>query len=73
MRKLSLYFSSNETKGNLTEFSIIFILYSIHLTGTGFDSIKIKSWSGKKNWPKKADQAKNGEWPDLDKKWFDFY
>ena len=43
------------------------------LKQTSVYSIKIKSWSGKKNWPKKADQAKNGEWPDLDKKWFDFY
>tara|TARA_B100000676_G_C17976425_1_gene786420 strand:+ start:641 stop:1219 length:579 start_codon:yes stop_codon:yes gene_type:complete len=43
------------------------------LKQTSVYSIKIKSWSGKKNWPKKADQAKKGEWPDLDPKWFDFY
>ena len=49
------------------------IITDNELKQTSVYSIKIKSWSGKKNWPKKADQAKNGEWPDLDKKWFDFY
>lgn len=43
------------------------------LKQTSVYSFKIKSWSGKKNWPEKADQARNGEWPDLNPKWFDFY
>jgi len=35
--------------------------------------IKIYHWSGKRNWPERADQAEEGEWPDLDPKWFEFY
>ena len=35
--------------------------------------IKIDHWSGKRNWPERADQAEEGEWPDLDPKWFEFY
>jgi len=33
----------------------------------------ISSWSGKNNWPEKAEQAENDEWPDLDPKWFETY
>ena len=43
------------------------------LKQTSIYSLKIESWSGKKNWPEKADQAKNGEWPDLNPDWFEFY
>ena len=35
--------------------------------------IKIKSWSGIRNWEERADQAEDNEWPDLDPKWFEFY
>ena len=35
--------------------------------------IKIDRWSGKDNWPEKAEQAENNEWPDLESKWFDIY
>ena len=43
------------------------------LKQTSIYSLEIESWSGKKNWPEKADQAKNGEWPDLNPDWFEFY
>ncbi len=26
-----------------------------------------------KNWEEKAEQAEEGEWPDLDLKWFEMY
>jgi len=43
------------------------------LKQTSVYGIKIDSWSGKKNWENKAEQAEEGEWPDLDSKWFDRY
>ena len=43
------------------------------LKQTSVYGIKINSWSGKKNWEDKAEQAEDGEWPDLDPKWFDLY
>ena len=43
------------------------------LKQTSVYGISINSWSGKKNWEEKAEQAEDGEWPDLDKKWFDRY
>ena len=43
------------------------------LKQTSVYGIRIDSWSGKKNWEEKAEQAEDGEWPDLDKKWFDRY
>jgi len=43
------------------------------LKQTSVYRFKIESWSGKKNWEEKAEQAENNEWPDLDPKWFDFY
>ena len=43
------------------------------LKQTSVYGIKISSWSGKKNWEERAEQAENNEWPDLDPKWFDFY
>ena len=45
----------------------------IELKQTSVYKIKIEKWSGKNNWPKKADQAENNEWPDLNPKWFDEY
>ena len=43
------------------------------LNQTSVYRFKVKSWSGKRNWADKAEQAENNEWPDLDQKWFDFY
>ncbi len=43
------------------------------LNQTSVYGFKVDSWSGKKNWEEKAEQAENNEWPDLDPKWFDFY
>ena len=43
------------------------------LKQTSVYGIKIDSWSGKRNWEAHADQAEEGEWPDLDPKWFEFY
>jgi hypothetical protein len=43
------------------------------LKQTSVYGIKIDSWSGKKNWEDRAEQAEEGEWPDLDPKWFDLY
>ena len=43
------------------------------LKQTSVYGISINSWSGKKNWEEKAEQAEDGEWPDLDKKWFERY
>ena len=43
------------------------------LKQTSVYRIKIDHWSGKRNWPERADQAEEGEWPDLDPKWFEFY
>ena len=43
------------------------------LKQTSVYGIKINSWSGKKNWEDRAEQAEEGEWPDLDPKWFDLY
>ena len=43
------------------------------LKQTSVYGIKIDSWSGKRNWEARADQAEEGEWPDLDPKWFEFY
>ena len=43
------------------------------LKQTSVYGMKIDSWSGKRNWNNKAEQAEGGEWPDLDPKWFDFY
>ena len=43
------------------------------LKQTSVYGMKIDSWSGKRNWENKAEQAEGGEWPDLDPKWFDFY
>ena len=43
------------------------------LKQTSVYGIKIDAWNGKRNWMAKADQAENGEWPDLDPKWFDYY
>ena len=43
------------------------------LKQTSVYGMKIDSWSGKRNWNKRAEQAEGGEWPDLDPKWFDFY
>ena len=43
------------------------------LNQTSVYRFKIKSWSGKKNWADKAEQAENNEWPELNQKWFDFY
>jgi len=43
------------------------------LKQTSVYGISINFWSGKKNWEEKAEQAEDGEWPDLDKKWFDRY
>ena len=43
------------------------------LKQTSVYKIKIDHWSGKNNWPEKAEQAENNEWPDLDPKWFDKY
>lgn len=43
------------------------------LKQTSVYGIEINSWSGKKNWEEKAEQAEEGEWPDLDLKWFEMY
>ena len=43
------------------------------LKRTSVYGIIINSWSGKRNWNKRAEQAESGEWPDLDPKWFDIY
>ena len=43
------------------------------LKQTSVYGIKIDFWSGKRNWMDRAEQAEEGEWPDLDPKWFDFY
>ena len=43
------------------------------LKQTSVYKIDVDSWSGKRNWPEKADQAEDGEWLDLDPKWFKFY
>tara|TARA_B000000557_G_scaffold264545_1_gene270265 strand:- start:1475 stop:2056 length:582 start_codon:yes stop_codon:yes gene_type:complete len=43
------------------------------LKQTSVYGIKVNSWSGKKNWENKAEQAEEGEWPDLDSKWFKIY
>tara|TARA_B100000131_G_scaffold310509_1_gene342266 strand:+ start:1107 stop:1688 length:582 start_codon:yes stop_codon:yes gene_type:complete len=43
------------------------------LKQTSVYGINIDSWSGKKNWEEKAEQAEEGEWPDLDQKWFEIY
>lgn len=43
------------------------------LKQTSVYGIKVNAWSGKQNWVDKADQAEDGEWPDLNPKWFDFY
>ena len=43
------------------------------LKQTSVYAIKVESWSGKRNWPERADQAEEDEWPDLDPKWFEFY
>ncbi len=43
------------------------------LKQTSVYKIKIDQWSGKNNWPEKAEQAENDEWPDLNPKWFDRY
>ena len=45
----------------------------VELKQTSVYGINIDSWSGKKNWEEKAEQAEEGEWPDLDKKWFEIY
>lgn len=39
------------------------------LKRTSVYAIRIESWSGKQNWPERADQS--GEWPALDAQWFD--
>ena len=39
------------------------------LKRTSVYQINIESWSGKENWKARADQS--GEWPALDKKWFE--
>ena len=43
------------------------------LKQTSVYAIKVESWSGKRNWPERAEQAEEGEWPDLDPKWFEVY
>ena len=43
------------------------------LKQTSVYGIKIDSWSGKRNWEARADQAEEGEWTDLDSKWCEFY
>ena len=43
------------------------------LKQTSVYRFKVKTWSGKRNWEEKAEQAENNEWPNLDPKWFDFY
>ena len=43
------------------------------LKQTSVYRIIIDHWSGKDNWPEKAEQAENNEWPDLESKWFDIY
>ena len=43
------------------------------LKQTSVYRFQVEKWSGKRNWEKKAEQAENNEWPDLDSKWFDFY
>ncbi len=43
------------------------------LKQTSVYGISIDSWSGKKNWEEKAEQAEEEEWPDLDQKWFNLY
>ena len=43
------------------------------LKQTSVYRIIINHWSGKDNWPEKAEQAENNEWPDLESKWFDIY
>ncbi len=43
------------------------------LEQTSVYGINIDSWSGKKNWEEKAEQAEDGEWPDLNQKWFEMY
>ncbi|MEO2160613.1 MAG: pyridoxamine 5'-phosphate oxidase family protein, partial [bacterium] len=43
------------------------------LKQTSVYGIKINAWNGKQNWINKADQAEDGEWSDLDPKWFDYY
>lgn len=43
------------------------------LKQTSVYCIQVSDWSGKRNWNEKAEQAEEGEWPDLDPKWFDFY
>ncbi len=43
------------------------------LKQTSVYKIIISRWSGKNNWPEKAEQAENDEWPDLDPKWFETY
>ena len=39
------------------------------LRATSVYAIQIESWSGKENWDEQAEQS--GEWPPLDKKWFE--
>jgi nitroimidazol reductase NimA-like FMN-containing flavoprotein (pyridoxamine 5'-phosphate oxidase superfamily) len=39
------------------------------LKRTSVYAIAIESWSGKRNWPDRADQS--DEWPPLDEKWFE--
>ncbi|MBT4554854.1 MAG: pyridoxamine 5'-phosphate oxidase family protein [Candidatus Marinimicrobia bacterium] len=43
------------------------------LKQTSVYGIKVDAWNGRRNWVDKADQAENGEWPDLAPKWFNFY
>ena len=43
------------------------------LKQTSVYGIIIDSWSGKRNWMDRAEQAEEGEWPELDPKWFEFY
>lgn len=38
------------------------------LKRTSVYAIRLESWSGKRNWPDRADQS--DEWPALDEKWF---
>ena len=53
--------------------SIMFTGSDEELKQTSVYGIKVDAWNGKRNWMNKADQAENGEWPDLDPKWFDYY
>jgi len=39
------------------------------LRHTSVYAIAVESWSGKRNWPDRADQS--DEWPALDEKWFE--